>query len=424
MSGARDHATPLLPLMAGAIGNVLEWYDFGLYGLFAPILAPLFFPAHDRVASLIGAYAGFAIGFAVRPLGGAVFGDLGDRLGRRLVLVSSVVLMGIATTAMAILPTYAAIGVGAPLLLLLVRVLQGFSVGGEYTGSVAYLFETAPGKRRGLAASVPNMGATMGMLLAAGAAATTTMLAGSEETLRWVWRVPFLIGGLIAIAGYLLRYRLRETGYAPRPSARPSLPLRKAISEAPGAMLCALLFSAGYGIVNYLTMIFLPTYAAVFGGVAEKQALQANAAGQALALLVVPLAAWLTDWAVPRRALLIIVFAVLFVVAWFGIALARHGGIEGVWAAQLGFAFPFALIMAAEPATLAEQFRSEFRLSGYSVSFNLGIGIAGGTAPLVATALIATTGNDMAPAWYLMLASAIAAGAAFFMVDRSRKPLL
>ena len=422
MSEARDHHTQLLPFMAGAIGNVLEWYDFGLYGLFAPVLAPLFFPAQDRIASLIGAYGGFAIGFAVRPLGGAVFGDLGDRFGRRVVLVCSIVLMGLATTAMAMLPTYAAIGVGAPLLLLAVRVLQGFSVGGEYTGSVAYLFESASGKRRGLAASIPNMGATAGMLLAAGAATAATMLATSEETQRWIWRVPFLIGGFIAIAGYLLRHRLQETGYAPSPAARPSQPLRNAISQAPGAMLYALLFTSGYGIVNYLTMIFLPTYAAVFGGVAEKQALQANTAGQALALFVVPLAAWLTDWAVQRRALLVIVFAGLFVVAWFGITLVRHGGIEGVWAAQLGFAFPFALIMAAEPATLAEQFRSEFRLSGYSVSFNLGIGLAGGTAPMVATALIATTGNDLAPAWYLMLASAIAAGAAFLMVDRSRKP--
>jgi MHS family proline/betaine transporter-like MFS transporter len=424
MPAARDHHSPLLPFVAGAIGNVLEWYDFGLYGLLAPVLAPVFFPAQDRVASLIGAYGGFAIGFAVRPLGGAVFGDLGDRLGRRFVLVCSIVLMGFATTAMAILPTYAAIGVGAPLLLLVVRVLQGFSVGGEYTGSVAYLVETASGKRRGIAASIPNMGATAGMLLAAGAATATTALANSEETQRWAWRVPFLIGGCIAIAGYLLRHRLRETGYKPAPSARASGPLRTAISEAPGTMLSALLFTSGYGIVNYLTMIFLPTYATVFGGVAEKQALVANAGGQALALCVVPLAAWLTDWAMPRRTLLIIVFAVLFVVAWFGMTLARHGGIEGVWAAQLGFAFAFALIMAAEPATLAEQFRSDFRLSGYSVSFNLGIGLAGGTAPMVATALIALTGNDLAPAWYLMLASAVAAGAAFWMVDRSRKSLL
>ena len=185
-------------------------------------------------------------------------------------------------------------------------------------------------------------------------------------------------------------------------------------------MLLALLFTSGYGVANYLTMVFLPTYAAEFGGVAAEQALQANTAGQALALFVVPLAAWLTDRAIPRRILLIIAFAAEFVVAWGSFALVGHGNVGGVWAAQLGFAFLLALIMAAEPATmLAEQFRSEFRLSAYSVSFNLGIGLAGGTAPVVAVALIAATGNDVAPAWYLMLASAIAAGAAFLMVDRA-----
>ena len=423
MSGPHDRHLPLPSLLAGGVGNLLEWYDFGLYGLFAPILAPLFFPAHDRIASLIGAYSGFAIGFAARPLGGVVLGHVGDRVGRRAVMVCSIVLMGFATTAMAVLPAYDAIGVGAPMLLLLIRVLQGFSVGGEYTGSVAYLVETAPSQRRGIAGSVANIGATAGMLLASAVVTATAMLAYSPDVQRWAWRIPFLIGGVIAVAGYFLRHRLRETGYVPKPSARRSLPLREAIAQAPGAMLLALLFTSGYGVANYLTMVFLPTYAAEFGGVRAEQALQANTAGQALALFVVPLAAWLTDRAIRRRTLLIVAFAAEFVVAWGSFALVGHGNVGGVWAAQLGFAFLLALIMAAEPATLAEQFRSEFRLSGYSVSFNLGIGLAGGTAPLVAVALIAATGNDMAPAWYLMLASAIAAAAAFLMVDRSRKPL-
>jgi MHS family proline/betaine transporter-like MFS transporter len=423
MSGPHDRHLPLPSLLAGGVGNLLEWYDFGLYGLFAPILAPLFFPAHDRIASLIGAYSGFAIGFAARPLGGVVLGHVGDRVGRRAVMVCSIVLMGFATTAMAVLPAYDAIGAGAPMLLLLIRVLQGFSVGGEYTGSVAYLVETAPSQRRGMAGSVANIGATAGMLLASAVVTATAMLAYSPDVQRWAWRIPFLIGGVIAVAGYFLRHRLRETGFVPKPSARRSLPLREAIAKAPGAMLLALLFTSGYGVANYLTMVFLPTYAAEFGGVPAEQALQANTAGQALALFVVPLAAWLTDRAIRRRTLLIVAFAAEFAVAWGSFALVGHGNVGGVWAAQLGFAFLLALIMAAEPATLAEQFRGEFRLSGYSVSFNLGIGLAGGTAPLVAVALIAATGNDMAPAWYLMLASAIAAGAAFLMVDRSRKPL-
>jgi MFS transporter, MHS family, proline/betaine transporter len=423
MSASRNDRVLLIPSLAGAIGNLLEWYDFGLYGLFAPVIAQLFFPDHDRIASLIGAYSGFAIGFAARPLGGAVLGHLGDRAGRRAVLVYSIVLMGFATTATAFLPTYQAIGVGAPLLLLFMRVLQGLSVGGEFTGSVAYLVETAPEGRRGIAGSIANVGATAGMLLAAGVAAATAMFANDAELRNWAWRIPFLLGGIIAVTGYVLRHRLPDSGYTPTPAARSSLPLRAAIAEAPGAMLCALLFTSGYGIVNYLTMVFLPTYAATFGSVAEEKALQANAAAQALALLVVPLAAWLTDRFVRRRTLLVIAFAAEFAVAWCGIALAWRGGLAGVWVAQLGFAFLLALIMAAEPATLAELFRRDFRLSGYSVSFNLGIGLAGGTAPMIATVLIGVSGNAMAPAWYLMLGSALAAGAAFQMADLSRKPL-
>jgi MFS transporter, MHS family, proline/betaine transporter len=423
VSADRDDHLLLVPSLAGAVGNLLEWYDFGLYGLFAPIFAQSFFPGHDRLASLIGAYSGFAIGFAARPLGAVVLGNLGDRAGRRAVMVCSIVLMGIATTTTALLPTYHAIGIGAPILLLFLRLLQGFSIGGEFTGSVAYLVETAPAKRRGLSGSIANIGATAGLLLAAGAATTTLTFANSAELEGWMWRIPFLFGGFIATVGYFLRHHLRDTGYTPTASARNSLPLRTAIVEAPGAMLCALVFTSGYGIVNYLTMVFLPTFAATFGGVTEKDALKANTAAQALALVVVPLAGWLTDRAVHRRTLLIVAFTAEFVVAWIGIALAVRGGIAGIWTAQLGFAFLLSFIMAAEPATLAELFRSEFRLSAYSLSFNLGIGIAGGMAPLVATALIAATGNDMAPAWYLMLGSAIAAGAAFMMVDRSGKPL-
>jgi MFS transporter, MHS family, proline/betaine transporter len=423
MSAPRDDRVPLVPSLAGAIGNLLEWYDFGLYGLFAPIFAQLFFPEEDRVASLIGAYSGFAIGFAARPFGAAVLGQLGDRTGRRAVLVCSIVLMGFATTATAVLPTYHAIGISAPALLLFMRALQGFSVGGEFTGSVTYLVETAPDKRRTLAGSIANIGATVGLLLASGVATATAMLSNSAEVQSWAWRIPFLLGGIIATAGYILRHRLPDAGYTPKTSARTSLPLRAAIAEAPGAMLCALLFTSGYGIVNYLTMVFLPTYAATFGGIAETRALQANTAAQALALFVVPLAAWQMDRTKRRRTLLIIAFAAEFVVAWGGIALAWRGGIAGVWTAQLGFAFLLALIMAAAPATLAELFPSKFRLSGYSVAFNLGIGLAGGTAPLVATALIATTGNSMAPAWYLMLGSVIAAGAAFLMPDRSGQAL-
>ncbi len=411
-------------LGAGIGGNLLEWYDFGIYGLLAPVLAGVFFPAEDRIASLIAAYGLFAVGFAMRPIGGVVLGHLGDRLGRRFVLVYSVVLMGLATGAIAFLPSYEEIGVGAPILLLILRLVQGFSVGGEFTGSVSFLVETAPQHRRGFAGSFANFGSTAGVLLAAAVAAATVSLASEAQLESWAWRIPFLLGGVIAAAGYLLRRRLRETGYTPRPArANDPMPLKQAITLAPGAMICAVLFTSGYGIVNYLTMVFLPVYASEFGGITESHALQINTAAQAVALLVVPLAGWLTDHLLRRRTLLIAAFVAEAVLAWTFFMLAGSGGIAGFALAQVTFGALLALIMGAAPAMLVELFPSAYRMSGYSVSFNIGIGIAGGTAPLLATSLIDATGNLLAPAWFLMFGAALAAVAAFLMRDRSRDPL-
>ncbi len=387
------------------------------------MLAELFFPAEDRIAALMSVYGGFAIGFVMRPIGGAVLGHFGDRIGRRFVLICSVVMMGLTTTAIGFLPTYQSIGVGAPILLLLLRVLQGFSVGGEFTSSVAYLVENAPQHRRGLAGSFANIGSTTGILLASGLAAATTTFADPAMLQNFGWRIPFLLGGVIATFGFLLRNRIAATDVPPSiPKAKDSLPLKQAMTDAPRTMLWAIVFASGYGVVNYLTMVFLPTYASEFGSIGEAQALQINTAAQALALVIVPLAGWLTDHAIRRRTLLILVFLAESGLAWACFALAQGGGLAGFWVAQITFGTLFALIMGTEPAMLSEQFKSDYRLSGYALCFNIGIGIAGGTAPIIATGLIARTGNLFAPAFYLMLASAIAAGAAFMLADRSRVP--
>jgi MHS family proline/betaine transporter-like MFS transporter len=408
-------------LAAGGIGNVLEWYDFGLYGYFAPVLGRLFFPSHDPLASLIGAYAGFAIGFAMRPVGGAVLGHIGDRFGRRFVLLLSVALMGTGTTAIAVLPTYAAAGLAAPVLLLVIRLFQGFSVGGEFTGSVAYLVETAPGDRRGLAGSMANLGSTGGMLLAVGVAAGTVTFAGDAQLTAWAWRVPFALGGVLAIAALLLRRRLPEID-TPAAELR-ELPIKRAMRRDRRLMAIAILFSSGYGVVNYLTMVFFPVYAATFGGLSQARALQMTTLAQALALAVVPLAGLASDAVLRRRSLLIVAFGAEFVAALGAFLLARSGGLAGFAAAQLGFGVLLALVMGTAPAMVAEQFPGEYRVSAYSVTFNLGLGIGGGTAPAIATALIDFTGFTLTPALYLMLAAAAAAAGAWLMVDRSRERL-
>ncbi len=412
-------------VLAGAVGNLLEWYDFGLYGLLAPVLASLFFPSHDRMSSLLAVYGGFAGGFAVRPIGAIALGHLGDRVGRRFVLVISVLLMGVATVVVGLLPTYRAVGVWAPVLLIGVRLFQGFSVGGEFVDSVTYLVEAAPQQRRGLAGSVANLGSTAGMLLAAAVAAAVASWAGQARLAAWAWRVPFLLGGVIASGAYYLRRHLPASRYESAPIAKTEResPLRQAIQTQPWIMLATLLFTSGYGIADYVTMVLLPTYAHEFGHIAEQHALRINAAGQALALLIVPLSGWLSDRLLTRRTLLVGAFLVEGMVSWQAFSLVGHHGVAGLWLAQVTFAFLLAVVMGAAPAILAEQFRPGYRVSAHAVAFNLGIGVAGGTAPMVGMALIKATSNPMAPAGYLILAAALSIIGVLQLRERSREPM-
>ena len=457
-------------MIAGAIGNVVEWYDFGLYGLLAPVLATLFFPSHDRIAALLGVYGGFAVGFAVRPLGAIVLGRVGDRKGRQFVLVLSVVLMGAATVVVGLLPSYREVGIWAPVLLIGIRLFQGFSVGGEYVGSVTYLVEAASVNRRGIAGSVSNVGATIGMLMGAGAAA----LEASYAHVAWAWRVPFFFGGALALAGYLLRRHMPPDGaevfadeedtadqfargapsaakaafaldsrtsrinpcpFKTEPSPAVSKqgpfnagflarwPVLDAFRRAPRVMILALLFCCGYGVSNYVIMVFLPTFAQEFSGISGVAALEINTAGQALVLLIAPLAGWISDRWLSRRTLLAIVFAAQAAVAWECFRWTAHAGVAGLWAAQLLLAGLLAAVMGTAPAMLAEQFARSFRVSGHAFVLNVGVGIAGGTAPMVALALIRTTHSRMVPAGYLAFACAASAGAAMLLADRSREKL-
>lgn len=407
-------------VLAGALGNLLEWYDFGLYGLLAPVLAARFFPARDHLAALLAVYGGFAAGFAMRPLGAWWLGQMGDRRGRRCVLVLSVTLMGLATVAVGVLPTYAEAGLAAPVLLILVRLFQGVSVGGEFVDSVTYLVESGSDRRRGIAGSVANIGSTAGMLLAAGVAALVLSGHGSSAT-SGRWRLAFLLGGALAAAAYLVRRGLPEIPVELTEGARQS-PLREAVRRQPRLLLACLLFTSGYGIADYLSMVFLPAWAHEFRGMAEAQALRINTAGQGLALLVVPLAAWLSDRWIARRTLLAMTFAAEAALAWQAFRLAGEGT-GGYWIAQLGLAFLLAIVMGTAPAMLAEQFPPGYRVSAHAAVFNIGIGIAGGTAPMIAVALIHASGSAMAPAFYLAGACAVAALAAIALHDRSREPL-
>ena len=411
-------------LGAGMIGNVLEWYDFGLYGFLAPLIGAHFFPSSRPIVSLLGAYAGFAIGFAMRPIGGMVLGHIGDRLGRRAVLILSVLMMGTATTLIGLLPTYGQIGLWAPVLLIAVRLFQGLSVGGEFTGSVSYLIETAPARWRGLAGSFANIGSEGGYILASALAAATVIALDRHAGSTWIWRLPFLAGGLVAGLSWLLLRRLGRAGYEPdrNHKAPHEPPLKQALRGAPRTMILAMVFTWGYGVLNYLTLVFLPTFASRFGGIDAGTALSINSLLQLLGLALIPISGWLTDRFIRRRMLLLIVFALVRVsaIALFGMA---GGTVARFGVAQAGLIVLLFLVEGTAPAMLAEQFSSRYRVSGYSVAFNIGLGFGGGTAPLIATALIGPLGR-LAGAGYMAACALLSFGALYLMGDRSREPLV
>lgn len=411
--------------IAGILGNVMEWYDFALFGYLAPIMAPSFFPSGSEFAALLQTWGIFAGGYLVRPIGASVFGYIGDRVGRRRVLYLSAILMGIATCSLGFLPPYAQIGAWAALLLVLVRVLQGFSVGGEFTGSVTYMVESAPPRRRGLAGSWANVGSMTGILLGSGVVSLISFLLPQSAMESWGWRIPFIGGGVLGIITAIMVRRLHEVHVTKREqkSATRS-PLRAALSRDFRRTAKAVLFVAGYGVIFYIPLVYLPTYVNKQTGMAHGTAMDINTASTAALILLIPLIATASDRLVRRKYILAAGFLALTLVSTLLFTLLQHGNVTSVAIGQGIFAVLIALPLAIAPAMLVESFPGDDRLSGYSIAYNIGSGVVGGTTPLVATWLLGVTGNSFAPCFYLVGWAVIAFAAVCFMRDRSREPLM
>lgn len=412
-------------LAAGMVGNVIEWYDFTLYGYLAVILSQVFFPSQDPTASLIATYGVFAAGFVMRPLGGVLFGHLGDTLGRKPVLMISVAMMVLPTLLLGVLPTYADWGIWASISLLAIRLVQGLSVGGEFSGSVTYLVETAPANKRGFAASWANMGSAFGMLLGAGTPALTIWILGHEETAAWGWRIPFLLGGLLGIGALLLRRGLPEVPEKRKKvrSSRQDHPIVSVFRLERATLAKVMLFCCGYGIFFYIPFVYLPSWLALYTKIELHQALFIATLGIALQVCLIPWLAHLSDRWIRRTHLLSISY---FVTCLATIPLYAWSGSGSLWVANLvilTFSVLIAVSLATAPATLAEAFDRPHRLTGYSLAFNSGIGIAGGTAPMIATWLIHETGMPLVPAYYLAIWALIGGLAILSLKDRSREPL-
>ncbi len=414
-------------IMGGFIGNVVEWYDFALYGYLAGVIAPVFFPADNPTAALIATYGIFAAGFLMRPLGAVVFGWFGDRHGRARTMQISVAMMAIPTMLLGVLPSYAQVGLLAPALLVVVRLLQGLSVGGEFSSSATYLVETAPEGKRGLTGSWANIGSMTGSLLGVGAAALVTSTFDAATLSDWAWRLPFWAGSLLGVAAILIRRDLHNSEhFAAHHAGRDTTsPLLEAFTTNRRETLLAVAFASAYGACFYLAFVYLPEWLSGQGLMDRGTALAINAAMMVLVIPAMPLLAIVGDRFVPRRTWIALSLLVLALSAWplYEWMATSGGSLASVVATH---AIAFALLsvpLGSAPALFVEMFPESDRLSGYSVAFNVGLGVFGGTTPMVATSLIAATGLATVPALYMAVAGGVAVLALRLTPDRSRAPL-
>ena len=390
-------------LVGGVAGNVLEWFDFAVYGFFAVTIGKLFFPAEDPVAQVISAFGIFAVGFLMRPVGGMVFGYIGDKFGRHNAMLISVAAMAIPTFLVGMLPTYATLGIAAPFLLLLLRMIQGLSVGGEYTTSVVYLYERTPKSSRGLVGSLSVSGAVLGILLGSAVGALLAALLDPEQLASWGWRVPFLSGLVLGLAGFWLRQG-GESISAERPMV--DNPLKDAWNNHRKIMLQVSGLSMVNAVVFYLVFVYVVSWLEMVDGIAPATSLEINSASLVLLIAVMILAGWLSDKIGARIILMTSVIAV-FVLAWplFWLMHSQHD--LTILAGQFGYAVIIGGYLGVLPAYMVSIIHAAVRCTAAGLSYNITLGVAGGLSPMLATYLVHRTQDDLSPAYMIMLAAAI-----------------
>lgn len=396
-----SHMESWRAVSAAIAGNILEWYDFAIYGYVATIIARNFFPSGDEVGALLATFATFGIGFVARPLGGIIIGRMGDTKGRKAALLLTIFLMAIGTIGIGLIPTYSSIGLFAPLLLLICRLMQGFAAGGEWGGATAFIVEWAPQNRRGFFGSFQQASVAGGLLIGSAVAAICSTVLSGDQMESWGWRIPFLLGILLVPVGMYMRSDIEET-----PIYRAAKNVVTA-SETPGWILAAKAF--GFTILwtvsYYVILYYMPTFTEKYAGLSRTSSLWSNTIGLVMLVVAIPLLGLLSD-KIGRKPLLIgccVAFAVL-TYPLFSVMLSG-ASLPTVIIVQLIFGLMIAMFSGPGPAAIAEIFPTSTRSTWMSTGYSLATSIFGGFAPFIATWLISRTGSPISPTYYLIAAA-------------------
>jgi len=402
-------------ILAGLVGNIMEWYDFAVYGFFASIIGVHFFPSENPAISLIAAFGAFAAGFLVRPLGGLLIGRIGDKIGRKRAMVISVMAMAVPTVLIGLMPTYQTIGMAAPVLIVVLRIVQGLSVGGEYTSSLIFLAEHAKPGHRSRTSIWGMWGATAGTLLGSAIGALISDVLTADQLLNWGWRVPFLMGSMVAITGYLIRRSIHDTA----PVGASKTPIKDTFGKHKMPVIKLALVNVGFGVAFYAAFVYSVTYIKTIDKLPESIALNLNTLSMAILLALLPASAWLSD-RVGRKPLIVLGSALLTFGAIPIFHLLHTTDPTVIFLGELSFVIAIAIMAGGLVGTNVELMPAAIRCTGLAFAYNASIGFFGGTTPMIVAWLIHTTGDPISPAYWVAAAGLISLLTAVFLIPETR----
>ncbi|MFI5977457.1 glycine betaine/L-proline transporter ProP [Streptomyces sp. NPDC051452] len=431
-----DEAAVKRATKAAALGNAMEWYDFGIYSYLAATIGKVFFPSGNDTAQLLSSFATFAVAFLVRPVGGMVFGPLGDKVGRKRILSITMIMMAVGTFAIGLIPSHSAIGLWAPALLIFFRLVQGFSTGGEYGGASTFIAEYAPDKRRGFFGSFLEIGTLAGYVGASGLVVVLTSVFSEDQMLQWGWRIPFLVAAPLGLIGLYLRLKLDETpafqklegGQAKATEAADAVEtsatgdLGKIFTHYWRPLVLCLALVAAYNITDYMLLSYMPTYLSDELGYGTNHGLLILLVVMVVQMCVINQVGRLSD-RFGRKPLLMAGMLGFLFLSLPSFLLIRQGGVVLITVGLLLMGLSLVMMLGTMSAALPAIFPTHVRYGSLSVAYNLSTSVFGGTTPLVITALISVFGTNLVPAYYATAAAVVGVVAVLCMKETANKPL-